>query len=85
MQELLDNRSMNVNSKVLDLSDNNFRKHVPGRALSKDSERKNVMYANISPRKLAGRMDEFKYRRLLIDEFKIWDFLFLEYINNNNI
>ena len=73
MQELLDNKSINANSKVLDLSDNNFRKNYGGRALSKDSDRRNLMYANISPRKLLGKMEDFKYRRLLIDEFKIWD------------
>ena len=72
MQELVDHKN-NIckNSKVLDLSDNNFRRTFLARTVSKESDRRNLSYVNMSPRRMAAKLDDFKYRRLVIDEFKL--------------
>lgn len=63
-----------INNRVLDLSDNSFRQTCLN-IVSKDTtvtckpstDRKNLTFFNISPRKLGLKVDEQKYRKFLLD------------------
>lgn len=82
-RNLIDNievKGKSNNFRVLDLSDNSFRQTCTGTTATYDTssgmkgliDRKNLTFFNVSPRKLgAARLEDYKYKRLFIDEFKI--------------
>lgn len=74
INEGMEHKNKINNNRVLDLSDNSFRQTCLN-IVSKDTagtfkpstDRKNMTFLNISPRKLGLKVDEQKYRKFLLD------------------